>query len=219
MWNAGLLVRICVQMRVSRCLGLDVVFPMNVPWFYLHAGIGCFFALSSIVKTGRSLLSMHSALLLASIAYTPSPASSDALQDSEVMSQVERDVLRTHPSLHFFTGDSPDSERHREVGGGEGRVRMVWDQLAVASLLQQMQHNPHTAVLVLRQDRHEQSRFTVMSCPDDCGRSHTNEHLHLAIASLTHPTLEGIDVWPVSHIRHSTCALAPPLPNLSHKLQ
>lgn len=68
---------------------------------------------------------------------------SDALQDSEVMSQVERDVLRTHPSLHFFTGDSPDSERHREVGAFEEEVHMVWEQLAVASSLPQIQHSMH----------------------------------------------------------------------------
>lgn len=32
------------------------------------------------------------------------------------MVQVERDVMRTHPDMHFFTGDTPDAEAHREVG-------------------------------------------------------------------------------------------------------
>ena len=31
------------------------------------------------------------------------------------MAQVERDVMRTHPDMHFFTGDSEESELHREV--------------------------------------------------------------------------------------------------------
>ncbi|EFJ41677.1 hypothetical protein VOLCADRAFT_83978 [Volvox carteri f. nagariensis] len=35
-------------------------------------------------------------------------------KDSEIMVQVERDVLRTHPDMHFFTGDTPDAEAHRE---------------------------------------------------------------------------------------------------------
>ncbi|GAX82972.1 hypothetical protein CEUSTIGMA_g10399.t1 [Chlamydomonas eustigma] len=35
-------------------------------------------------------------------------------QDSEVMAQVERDVMRTHPDMHFFTGESPEAEVHRE---------------------------------------------------------------------------------------------------------
>jgi len=35
-------------------------------------------------------------------------------QDSEIMAQIERDVVRTHPDMHFFTGDSPEAELHRE---------------------------------------------------------------------------------------------------------
>ncbi len=51
-------------------------------------------------------------------------------QDSEVMVQVERDVMRTHPDMHFFTGDSPEAEAHREasargVGVGVGRMGVV----------------------------------------------------------------------------------------------
>lgn len=34
------------------------------------------------------------------------------------MIQVERDVMRTHPDMAFFTGDSPEAEAHREVRGG-----------------------------------------------------------------------------------------------------
>ncbi|KAG2498137.1 hypothetical protein HYH03_003895 [Edaphochlamys debaryana] len=34
--------------------------------------------------------------------------------DTETMVQVERDVMRTHPDMHFFTGDSPEAEQHRE---------------------------------------------------------------------------------------------------------
>ena len=36
------------------------------------------------------------------------------------MAQVERDVMRTHPDMHFFTGDSEEAEMHREVGGKGG---------------------------------------------------------------------------------------------------
>jgi hypothetical protein len=39
----------------------------------------------------------------------------DLRQDSEVMAQVDRDVMRTHPDMHFFTGDSEEAELHREV--------------------------------------------------------------------------------------------------------
>ncbi len=35
------------------------------------------------------------------------------------MIQVERDVMRTHPDMAFFTGDSPEAEAHREVRGGQ----------------------------------------------------------------------------------------------------
>lgn len=49
-------------------------------------------------------------------------------QDSEVMVQVERDVMRTHPDMHFFTGDSPEAEAHREVRGEEGRGTAWWSR-------------------------------------------------------------------------------------------
>ena len=81
----------CSNARVQKLLS-DCFIP-NAPWFYLHEDIGCFFAPSSIVKTGRSFLSMHPALLLTSIAYKRWPACSDARQDSEAMWPVERDVL------------------------------------------------------------------------------------------------------------------------------
>ena len=38
-----------------------------------------------------------------------------ALQDHEIMIQVERDVMRTHPDMQFFTGDGPEAQAHREV--------------------------------------------------------------------------------------------------------
>jgi hypothetical protein len=31
------------------------------------------------------------------------------------MAQVERDVMRTHPDMHFFTGESQEAELHRQV--------------------------------------------------------------------------------------------------------
>jgi hypothetical protein len=39
-----------------------------------------------------------------------------AVQDSETLEQITRDVVRTHPDMHFFTGDSEESELHRQVG-------------------------------------------------------------------------------------------------------
>jgi predicted lysophospholipase L1 biosynthesis ABC-type transport system permease subunit len=36
-----------------------------------------------------------------------------ALQDNEIMEQIDRDVMRTHPDMHFFSGDSADAEQHR----------------------------------------------------------------------------------------------------------
>jgi len=33
--------------------------------------------------------------------------------DNEVREQIDRDVMRTHPDMHFFSGDGPDARRHR----------------------------------------------------------------------------------------------------------
>lgn len=32
-----------------------------------------------------------------------------------MMEQIDRDVMRTHPDMHFFSGDGEPSKRHREV--------------------------------------------------------------------------------------------------------
>ena len=32
-----------------------------------------------------------------------------------MMEQIDRDVLRTHPGLHFFSGDDGSAVTHREV--------------------------------------------------------------------------------------------------------
>jgi hypothetical protein len=29
------------------------------------------------------------------------------------MEQIDRDVMRTHPDMHFFSGESPEAEEHR----------------------------------------------------------------------------------------------------------
>jgi hypothetical protein len=34
-------------------------------------------------------------------------------QDNEIMEQIDRDVMRTHPDMHFFSGDSTEAEQHR----------------------------------------------------------------------------------------------------------
>lgn len=33
--------------------------------------------------------------------------------DNEVRDQIDRDVMRTHPDMHFFSGDGPEARRHR----------------------------------------------------------------------------------------------------------
>ena len=38
-----------------------------------------------------------------------------AAQDSELREQIERDVMRTHPDMHFFSGDDLAACLHREV--------------------------------------------------------------------------------------------------------
>ena len=38
-----------------------------------------------------------------------------SLQDNEILEQITRDVVRTHPDMHFFTGESEASELHRQV--------------------------------------------------------------------------------------------------------
>lgn len=45
------------------------------------------------------------------------------------MEQIDRDVMRTHPDMHFFSGASTAAATHREVrrGGRGGLVCMgVW---------------------------------------------------------------------------------------------
>lgn len=32
-----------------------------------------------------------------------------------MMEQIDRDVMRTHPGLHFFSGDDGTAVTHREV--------------------------------------------------------------------------------------------------------
>ena len=41
--------------------------------------------------------------------------SSRLVQDAEMMEQIDRDVMRTHPGLHFFSGDDGAAVTHREV--------------------------------------------------------------------------------------------------------
>lgn len=37
------------------------------------------------------------------------------LQDNEILAQIIKDVMRTHPDMHFFSGDAPEAQAHREV--------------------------------------------------------------------------------------------------------
>jgi len=32
-----------------------------------------------------------------------------------VLEQIDRDVKRTHPDMHFFSGDDPSAVAHRQV--------------------------------------------------------------------------------------------------------
>lgn len=32
-----------------------------------------------------------------------------------MLEQIERDVMRTHPDMHFFSGDDPKAVTHRKV--------------------------------------------------------------------------------------------------------
>jgi hypothetical protein len=36
-------------------------------------------------------------------------------QDNEILEQITRDVMRTHPDMHFFTGETEEAELHRQV--------------------------------------------------------------------------------------------------------
>lgn len=38
-------------------------------------------------------------------------------KDSELLEQIDRDVMRTHPDMHFFSGSSTAAEQHRKVRG------------------------------------------------------------------------------------------------------
>lgn len=37
------------------------------------------------------------------------------MQDAEMMEQIDRDVMRTHPDMHFFSGSDGAAVTHREV--------------------------------------------------------------------------------------------------------
>jgi hypothetical protein len=39
-------------------------------------------------------------------------------KDNEIKEQIDRDVMRTHPDMHFFSGETPAAEQHRAVRGG-----------------------------------------------------------------------------------------------------
>lgn len=43
------------------------------------------------------------------------------VQDAEVQEQIDRDVTRTHPDMHFFSSNTAVAARHREVRGGHLR--------------------------------------------------------------------------------------------------
>jgi len=37
------------------------------------------------------------------------------MQDSEIRDQINKDIMRTHPDMHFFSGDGEAAELHRMV--------------------------------------------------------------------------------------------------------
>lgn len=45
-----------------------------------------------------------------------------ASQDNEILEQITRDVVRTHPDMQFFTGESEAAELHRQVGQSLGAL-------------------------------------------------------------------------------------------------
>ena len=49
----------------------------------------------------------------------------DTVQDNETLEQIDRDVKRTHPDMHFFSGDDATAVRHRQV-------QRVWLQCLLA---------------------------------------------------------------------------------------
>jgi hypothetical protein len=42
-----------------------------------------------------------------------------------MLEQIERDVMRTHPDMHFFSGDDPVAVRHRKARFPLQRVRVT----------------------------------------------------------------------------------------------
>lgn len=48
------------------------------------------------------------------LAMTSSSKWSNYFRDQEIREQIERDVMRTHPDLHFFSGDGEEAALHRE---------------------------------------------------------------------------------------------------------
>ncbi len=54
-------------------------------------------------------------LLDVSLLYHHYYSATTLTQDAEVLEQIDRDVMRTHPDMHFFSGDDPAATLHREV--------------------------------------------------------------------------------------------------------
>ena len=60
-------------------------------------------------------------------------AAAAAVQDAEVREQIERDVMRTHPDMHFFSGDDPPAMLHRAVSAHLFCLTAAGCQLTVLS--------------------------------------------------------------------------------------
>lgn len=50
-------------------------------------------------------------------------------QDAEIAEQIDRDVMRTHPDMHFFSGDDGDAVIHREVFLKAVDFSILWPDL------------------------------------------------------------------------------------------
>lgn len=90
----------------------------------------CYFMLFASLCLPGACGASRRAPALGSASPVPLPPIPFRRQDSEVMEQITRDVMRTHPDMHFFSGDSDDAEMHRKAscsgcgGGGVGARRL-----------------------------------------------------------------------------------------------
>ncbi len=78
-----------------------------------------------------------------------------------MLEQIERDVMRTHPDMHFFSGDDPIAVRHRKARTAVTQAAGI--RLTHAALC--LQHARQFAVLLCKCHDISETRHPCVSLP------------------------------------------------------